>query len=132
VPKVRWCSVAQSRRGGGGGAVVRPGRGGGGGDSSLLGDYTAKVYSAADAKAFINRLSDVQDPNDPGLVPSARAFGEITKLLNANLKAVQVVKVGPKDANGKLADDQGLYSYVVIGRASDGKVAGIMLGSVET
>jgi len=100
--------------------------------TGLLGDYTAKVYSAADAKAFINRLSEVQDPNDPGLVPSARAFGEITKLLNANLKDVQVVKVGPKDANGKLADDQGLYSYVVIGRASDGKVAGIMLGSVET
>ncbi|MEW5739154.1 MAG: hypothetical protein AB1938_09525 [Myxococcota bacterium] len=97
--------------------------------TGLLGDFTAEVYSAREAKSFINRLSE--NPDDPS-DPSAKAFGEITRLLNANLKDLHVVKVGPKDTDGSLATDNGLYSYVVIGRAADGKVAGIMMGAVET
>jgi hypothetical protein len=100
--------------------------------TGVLGDFTAEVYKPRDAKAFIDGLSEVSDPNDPGLEPSAKAFAEITKLLNGNLKDLQVVKVGPKDTDGTLASDHGLYAYVVIGRASDGKVAGVMIGSVET
>ncbi|GMU63123.1 MAG: hypothetical protein AMXMBFR34_48860 [Myxococcaceae bacterium] len=100
--------------------------------TGLLGDYTAEVFTSREAKDFINGLSEVSDPNDPGLDPSAKAFGEITRLLEANLKDLHVAKVGPRDSSGKLATDNGLYSYVVIGRAADGKVAGIMLGAVET
>jgi hypothetical protein len=31
-----------------------------------------------------------------------------------------------------LASDSGLYAKLIIGRTADGKVAGILLGSVET
>lgn len=100
--------------------------------TGLLGDYTAEVFTSREAKNFITRLS-ARDPNDPGLDPSVKAFEEITKLLGANLKDLHVVKVGPKEnSSGELATDNGLYSYVVIGRAADGKVAGVMLGAVET
>ena len=102
-------------------------------DGDLFGPYAARVYSKADAKAFIDRLSETSPDDDAGQVESAKAFGEISALLKANLTDLQVVKVGPKDERtGKLADDHGLYAYMVVGRASDGKVAGVMIGSVET
>lgn len=100
--------------------------------SGVLKDFTAEVYSARDAKEFLAGLSESSDPNDDYSVKSAKAFGEIVKLLDGNLTDVHVVKVGPKDSRGKLASDNGLYAYTIIGRNADGKVAGVMIGSVET
>lgn len=96
-----------------------------------LSAFTFEQYSAKDAKAFIKDLSAPPEDGDALYTKSAKAFGEITKLLGANLTDVKVFKIGPKDGN-KLGSDMGLYAQVVVGRTSDGKVAGIILGDVET
>ena len=41
-------------------------------------------------------------------------------------------KVGPKDADGHLAVDVGLYAIVVVGKSVDGKLVGFVVGTVET
>lgn len=96
-----------------------------------LSAFTFEQYSAKDAKAFIKDLSALPEDGDAFYTKSAKAFGEITKLLGDNLTDVKVFKIGPKDGN-KLGSDMGLYAQVVVGRTSDGKVAGIILGDVET
>jgi hypothetical protein len=101
-------------------------------DGDLSG-FTFEAYSAKDAKAFLKGLSKPPEDGDALYTKSAKAFGEITRLVDANLTDVKVFKIGPKDdRTGKLGVDQGLYAKVVIGRTADGKVAGFMLGAVET
>ncbi|MDP1918480.1 MAG: nuclease A inhibitor family protein, partial [Myxococcales bacterium] len=96
-----------------------------------LSAFTFEQYSAKDAKAFIKDLSAPPEDGDALYTKSAKAFGEITALLGANLTDVKVFKIGPKDGT-RLGSDMGLYAQVVVGRTSDGKVAGIILGDVET
>jgi len=95
-----------------------------------LSAFTFEQYSAKDTKAFIKDLLVAQD-SDPFSVKSAKAFGEITKLLGDNLTDVKVFKIGPKDGN-KLGQDMGLYAQVIVGRSADGKIAGVMIGNVQT
>ena len=46
---------------------------------------------------------------------------------------MRVVRVGPKeDGSNKLATDHGLYADMIVGRNADGKLAGVIIGSVET
>lgn len=100
---------------------------------TLFDDNTSRVYSARDAKDFLKGLSETTPDDDADQLESAKAFGEITKLINANLTDVHVVKIGPKeDGTNRLADDHGLYAKVVVGRTADGKLAGFILGAVET
>ncbi len=94
--------------------------------------YTGESYSPNEAKAFIDGLSAVGPDDDTLMRNSAQAFGKITDLMKANLKDLKVFKYGPKDEDGGLATDQGLYVQVVVGKAKDGKLAGILLGDVET
>jgi len=91
-------------------------------------DYAVEAYSAADAKSFIN---DLAKDNQEG--PEAEAaFASINQLMKANLTDIQVFNVGPRDDNGKVASDNGLYGRLVVGKTSDGKIAGVLIGSVET
>lgn len=101
-------------------------------DGTFPGDFAAEVSSAADARAFITRLRTDDSGGDDLVAKSAAAFAKITKGLQENLTDLKVVKIGPKDTDGTLASDQGLYARLIIGRTSDGKVAGILLGAVET
>ncbi|MDX2010312.1 MAG: nuclease A inhibitor family protein [Myxococcaceae bacterium] len=98
-----------------------------------LSSYTFEKFSAREAKAFIKDLATPPDDGDALATKSAKAFEGINALLTKNLTDLQVFKVGPKDARtGSLSVDQGAYAYVIIGRTSDGKVAGVNIGSVET
>lgn len=102
-------------------------------ETTTLNDATFEAYTAAESKSFVNGLSETSVDDDDFIRDSAKAFGSITDLLKANLTDIKVFKIGPKDdRTGKLATDQGLYARVVIGRTADGKVAGIILGDVET
>ena len=102
-------------------------------ETTTLNDATFEAYTAAESKSFVNGLSETSVDDDDFIRDSAKAFGQITDLLKANLTDLKVFKIGPKDdRTGKLATDQGLYAQVVIGRTADGKVAGIILGDVET
>jgi hypothetical protein len=105
-----------------------------GNDPAFPGGYTAEAYSAKDAKAFIEDLrTDNRDEPPDEITESASAFGFITRALEANLTDIKVYKIGPKEAgSNKLATDQGLYAQVIVGRTADGKIAGIMMGDVET
>ncbi len=97
------------------------------------GPITNQDYSKSEAQRFIAGLSEVATGDDASTVESAKAFGQVTELLKANLKDIQVVRFGPKDARtGKMASDQGLYGLAIVGKTSDGKLAGVLIGSVET
>ncbi len=97
-------------------------------DAHFPADYAVEAYSAAEAKSFI---SDLANDNQEG-PEAAAAFKSINQLMKANLTDIQVFNVGPKDANGKVASDNGLYGRLVVGKTSDGKIAGVLIGSVET
>jgi len=95
-------------------------------DGNFPADFAGETYSPRDATSFINGLADDEDPK------SSAAWKGITKLMKDNLTDLQVINIGPKDDHGGVASDQGLYGRMVLGRTSDGKVAGILIGAVET
>lgn len=97
-----------------------------------LSSYTFEKSSARDTQAFMQRLAKPPEDGDAFYTKSAKAFGAINTLLKDNLKELTLFKIGPKDGRGALATDNGLYAYVLVGRSSDGKVAGVSIGSVET
>jgi hypothetical protein len=88
-----------------------------------------ETFSATAAKSFLSGLAESSGPDD---AKSAKAFAGINALLKENLTDLQVLKYGPAGSNGKLASDNGLYAYVVVGKSKDGKAAGVLIGSVET
>jgi hypothetical protein len=103
------------------------------GAGKLFDENTAEVWSAKDTKEWMKGLEEVAPDDDVTTKESAKAFGEINKLIIANLTDVRVVRVGPKEDNSdKLATDHGLYADMIVGRNSDGKLAGVIIGSVET
>jgi len=81
---------------------------------------------AADGMDFIAERTRAEDPSDPDLVEEAKAYQNLLKIVKAELTDVQVVKVGPKDEDGSLASDQGLYGLLIVGRARDGSLAGLI------
>ena len=99
---------------------------------SFPSDFTAEVYTAREARAFLTALRTDDSGGDEVSAKSAVAFAKITKGLQDNLTDLKVVKIGPKEGDGSLASAGGLYAKLIIGRTADGKVAGILLGSVET
>jgi hypothetical protein len=103
-----------------------------GGDSYALNDLAFEIHSAAESKSFMTGLATPRPDDEDAQKLSAKAFGALNTLLGDNLTDVRMVKVGPKDANGKLATDQGLYQYLLVGKASDGQLAGLQFASVET
>ena len=103
------------------------------GSGKLFDEAAADVFSSKDAKDWIKGLGEVAPDDDVTTKESAKAFAEITRLINANLTDVHVIKVGPKDErSGGLATDHGLYANLIVGRTADGKVAGVLIGAVET
>jgi len=103
-----------------------------GSETPFPGGYTAEAYSAVDAKAFIEDLRTANRDEGEN-TESVAAFGFITRALQANLTDIKVYKIGPREENGSgLATDQGLYAQVIVGRTADGKIAGIIIGDVET
>jgi hypothetical protein len=98
-----------------------------------LSSFTFEKFTAREAKAFMKDLGTPPRGADAQSTKSAQAFEAVTGLLTKNLTDLTVFKIGPKDdRTGGLATDQGAYSYVIIGRAADGKVAGVTIGAVET
>ena len=93
---------------------------------------TAEMFSPADTTASLDNMAAVDDPADPASVEIAAAFSKVKKLVEDNLTDLRLVKVGPKAADGSLADDNGLYNYLVVGKTRDGQLAGVSFGSVET
>lgn len=98
-----------------------------------LSSYTFEKSTARETQDFMKRIATPPEDGDAFYTKSAKAFGAINTLLKDNLKELTLFKIGPKDdRTGGLASDRGLYSYVLVGRSSDGKVAGVSIGSVET
>lgn len=91
-------------------------------DSASL---VAEIDSAKESAKALAPSDDAEDPDAP-------KWNAAFKLLKDNLTDVRFVKVGPKDAKGKLATDQGLYSVFLVGKTADGKIAGLHYTSVET
>lgn len=93
---------------------------------------TAEMFSPAETTARLDNMAAVDDPADPASVEIGAAFSKVKKLVEDNLTDLRLVKVGPKAADGSLADDNGLYNYLVVGKTRDGQLAGVSFGSVET
>jgi hypothetical protein len=91
-----------------------------------------EVSSAAETKAFLEEPQVSDLPNDPEMVEEAAVWGRVHKLLLENLTDTRLVILGPKDEDGSLAVDQGLYAKFIVGKTRDGQVAGVYYGSVET
>ena len=102
-----------------------------GGELSSLSQLGFEVSSAADTAAFIKDELSKDEDSDPGH-KSGDAWGKLSTVLKDNLSDVRLVKVGPKDASGKLETDHGLYSYLLVGKAADGRLSGVQFASVET
>lgn len=97
-----------------------------------LSRYTAEEFPAGAAASFLADQTVPADATDPFYVKNAGEWAKIKAVFDANITGVQVFKVGPKDATGKLATDQGAYELFVVGRTAAGKLAGITFESVET
>ena len=101
-------------------------------DVQTMADMGIEVQSAAESKASLDDLCTFEPGTDAAYEESAKGFTNIRKVLETNLTDVRVVKVGPKETDGSLATDQGLYAYLLLGKTKDGQLAGVMYGSVET
>ncbi len=90
-------------------------------------------FSPTETKDFFERLTEAVAGAEPAEVKSAAAFTSIKQLLDQNLTDLQVFRYGPSEpGSDKLATDRGLYVFGVVGKAKDGKVCGVLIGSVET
>jgi hypothetical protein len=101
-------------------------------DMTSMSDMAFEIRTPAETKAFLDDLQAPSVDDDEIVNKSAAGFKVLRGLLEKNLTNVTVVKVGPKETDGTLASDQGLYSYLVIGKAADGQLAGMSFGAVET
>ena len=101
------------------------------GEIKSLADMGFEISTAAETASFLKGEVDTNEDSDPGHV-SANAWTRLGAALNDNLTDLRLVKVGPKEANGKLATDQGLYNYMLVGKTSDGQLAGVQFAGVET
>jgi len=89
-----------------------------------------EAYTPAEVRDF---FKDALAPGEEKEPAELKAWQKATVLFNEQLKDVQIIKVGPKDPEtGKLATDQGLYGFLVVGKATDGRMVGVMTGKVET
>lgn len=96
-------------------------------------DFAFEASSASDSQDFIDSLAAGSSQGSSLIRKSNAAFRKINSVVRTNLDGVRVIKYGPKDpATGQLASDKGLYVQIVVGRSSDGKLAGFLLGDVET
>lgn len=97
-----------------------------------LGDYAGEVWTAKDSREFLEDLTTPADPSDDYDRKNAKGFAELKALFDANLRDVRVVKIGPKDEEGGVAMDGGTYAYLVLGKTSDGQLAGVAFQAAET
>ncbi|MBK6687012.1 MAG: hypothetical protein IPG45_21270 [Deltaproteobacteria bacterium] len=102
------------------------------GEANLRGEYTVEISSAAETREGMQNLATPGDPTDDYDRNTSAAFGRVMGLLNENLSDVRAVRIGPKDEDGRMATDQGLYVELLIGKTRDGHLAGVSYGSVET
>ena len=78
---------------------------------------------------------DVTTPKDPNAFSSASSSDGWKTLQTAiaqTLSDVALFRVGPKATDGSLATDQGSYTYFLVGKTTDAKLAGVKFESVET
>ncbi len=91
------------------------------------------LESSAESAQWLTGAAEYEADDEDYVVESAQAWGKIKDLFDQNLTDLRAVKVGPKDEEeGGLATDQGLYIWLVVGRAADGTLAGFVVGTVET
>jgi hypothetical protein len=97
------------------------------------GDLSAYTFEAAD-KGFLGDVAkDYADPTlDSSYHDYAKGFARLQGVVDDNLKDVVAIRVGPKDTDGSLATDRGAYQYLVVGKTTDNKLAGVLFESVET
>lgn len=95
-------------------------------------NITIEKQSPKDMREMIKSMGEA-DPSDAQMTAAAKKIAQGMNLLVNNLHDVTMFKIGPKDeTTKKLADDEGLYAYVFVGKTKDGKLAGTYFGSVET
>jgi hypothetical protein len=69
---------------------------------------------------------------DAAEIAETEAYNAMYKLMKDNLTDLRFIRIGPKDDDGTMADDQGLYAHLIVGRTADGHLGAMYYGSVET
>lgn len=98
----------------------------------LDGEPAAKAYSKAELKKFWTNSTTQLDENSYGNGSTADGWKALKVCLEANLKDVTMVKVGPKGELGELQQDAGSYLYCLVGRTPNGRLAGVYFQAAET
>jgi len=74
-----------------------------------------------DALVFLNRIIDNADPEDPDSIARAQRFAALRDALTSRLTELKVIRFGTVN-----------ISTFIVGRTSDGALAGLLTGQVET
>ena len=91
-----------------------------------IADRTPEVR---DVDAFLARLTEIGDPNDPASAVEAAKFQALVGVLKANLTDIKVIRFNQSnDPN----HDAITSSIFIVGRTADGKLAGVLTGAIET
>ncbi|MBL9038232.1 MAG: hypothetical protein JNG84_06960 [Archangium sp.] len=92
------------------------------------------IEELKDSKKFIAGLEEYHVDEDPNFQPSPEAFKKLNAVMKQGLTDVKVFYFGQKDdVNPNEVDGSpGLCCFLVVGKTSDGKVAGMLLGAVHT
>jgi hypothetical protein len=99
---------------------------------ALEGDIAMEITTGDAVKTMLAGWAEYAAGDEDYVRDSAQAFGRINALLEGNLRDLTFARIGPSDGNGGVADDQGAYQLVVLGKTTDGKVVGFFVTSVET
>lgn len=87
-----------------------------------------RFVEVRDAGEWLDRRSTVNDPSDPGSVEEAAQWEALGAFVRANLTDLTVVRFNESD-NPDGAITSSIY---LVGRTGDGRIVGILAGSVET
>lgn len=93
------------------------------------GDVTFELASKAETA---DMLQETQPWRGVDEIAETHAYNAMYKVMKDNLSDLQFIRVGPKDDDGSMATDQGLYAHLIVGKTADGHLGAMYYGSVET
>jgi hypothetical protein len=106
----------------------------------VLSHFATEIENSAGAELTFEKRSvsdfwaEVTTPEDPNVFSSASyatGWQTLRDAIVQSLSDLALFKIGPKEGNA-LATDAGSYTFLLVGKASDGKLAGVKFHSVET
>jgi hypothetical protein len=97
-------------------------------------DRSEVTFELASKAQTLDMLEETQPWRgaDADEIAEVEAYNATYSLLKDNLTDLQFIRIGPKDDDGSMADDQGLYVHMIVGKTADGHLGAMYYGSVET